>query len=203
MEFLGDYNLIDLFILGTLAITVILGVWKGFIRSLTALASLVVGVYLAMTYYPRVEPYLGKISSLDPNISMIISMVIIFIVVQGLFVLLRHVLAALIDLIKLGWLDHILGALMGLVAGFVLVAVAVEVMLLGIPEWPMVKQAKLVPPVHELTVKAMNFAPEGLKKQFRLLIDKWKGTQGAEPSKPGAGTLPPKGSPAAPPRTAK
>ncbi len=33
MQFLETYNLIDLFILGTVLVTLILGIWKGFVRN--------------------------------------------------------------------------------------------------------------------------------------------------------------------------
>ena len=106
MKFIETYNLIDLFIMSTLMVTLILGLWKGFIRSLTAVAGLVIGIGAAAKYHPEVAPYLGKISSLDPNISKMLSMIIVFIAVQVLFVVLRRILAKLIDVTRLSWLDQ-------------------------------------------------------------------------------------------------
>lgn len=187
MHVIESYNLIDLFVLGTLAIAAILGIWKGFVRSLAALASLVLGVVLALKYYRSVEPYLGKISSLDPHISMILSMVIIFIVVQGLFVLLRRILDALLNLTRLGWLDRVLGAAMGL-AGGGLVAVAVcEALLLGIPEWPVVKESRLAKPVDDLARRSMQYAPRSWTDQMQAFVDQWKGMQGISATQPTGG----------------
>lgn len=180
MAFIESYNLIDLFILGTLLITVILGTWKGFVRSLTALASLVVGVAAAVRYHTLAQPYLSKVSSLDPQISSILCMVIIFILVQIVFLAIRWLLDALLDLTRLSWLDRIFGAAMGFAAGFIVVAAGVQVLLVGVPEWPLVKTSKLVGPVDQLAAKGMNYAPKQARDGLQSLVTKWKSTQ--EPS---------------------
>lgn len=184
MQFIESYNLIDLFIIGTLLTTLVFGIWKGFVSSLTALASLVLGVMLAVKYYPRVEPQLAKISSLDPNISMILSMIIIFIVVQAVFVLIRRVLDLLIDVSRLSWLDRTLGAAMGVSAGFLIASAAVHAVALGVPEWQVVKESKLVDPVRTLTARAISYAPRSYVEQVETLINRWKGTKEAAPSPP-------------------
>jgi membrane protein required for colicin V production len=177
MKFLETYNLVDLFILGILLVTIVFGLWKGFVRSLTALASVVVGVVLAATYYPAVQPYLGRVTSLDQHISAILSMVIVFIAVQVVFVLIRRILEALIDLTQLSWLDRVLGACMGLAAGAILVAAAVQVMVIGVPEWSMVKTSKLVRPVERLSTQAVNAAPDRVRQPVEALVARLKGPQ--------------------------
>lgn len=177
MHYIESYNLIDLFVVSTMLITVVLGIWKGFVKSLTGLASLVLGVALAMRYHGTVAPYLSKICALDPQISLILSMVVVFILVQVLFVLIRRLLDKLLDVTRLTWLDRTLGAAMGAAAGFLVVAAAVQVILMGIPEWPLVKTSKLIVPVDQLTEKAMTHAPQRAKDQWMSFVTKWKGTQ--------------------------
>ncbi len=203
MQFDTAYNMIDLFIAGVIFIGFILGIWKGFVRSLTALAALVFGVVLAMRYHSVVEPYLKQISSLDPHISMAIAMVIIFIAVQVVFVLIRRVLAALIDVTRLSWLDRVLGAAMGILAGFVVVAMAVQVIQTGMPEWPLVKQSKLVGPVTRLTAKAMPFVPKSAREQLDSLVKRWKKDQKSAPPKSGEAMAPSQNVPTPPPRPPK
>lgn len=204
MPVVDSYNLIDLFVMGTLAIGAILGIWKGFIRSAAALASLVLGVVLALKYYRVVEPYLGKVSSLDPHISMILSMVIIFIAVQGLFVVLRRLLDALLDLTKLGWLDRVFGAAMGVVGGGLVVVAVVEALLVGIPEWPAVKESRLAKPVDDAARRAVQYAPLAWTQQMQAFIDQWKGMQAISTTQPaGERSAPAKGQPSAPPKAAR
>jgi membrane protein required for colicin V production len=208
MKYAEGYNLIDLVIIALLLMGLILGTWKGFLRTLTALASLVVGVVAAFKYYTKVEPYLTKISALDPHISMILSMVIIFIAVQALFVVVRFILDALIDLTHLSWLDRIFGAAMGLAAGFLVAATGVEVVLAGVPEWPMVKESKLAPAVHEAATKGYERSPQSVKDQLQALLSKWQGTTESSSLKGPAKGEPPKGpgpksGPVAPPAAAR
>jgi uncharacterized membrane protein required for colicin V production len=174
MKFLESYNPIDLFIMGTLLVTFVLGLWKGFLSSLSALAGLVVGVAAALKYYPAVEPYLRKISSLDHNISVALAMIIIFVVVQAVFVLIRKVLEAFLSVTRLGWLDRILGSAMGVAAGLLIVAAAIQVLLIVLPEWPTVKGSRLIQPGNGLTEKAMAYVPKQARDQLQALISKWK-----------------------------
>jgi membrane protein required for colicin V production len=182
MEIAQGYNIIDLCIALVLLIGLILGIWKGFVRSITALASVVLGVFGAMKYYPAVEPYLGKISKLDPQISMILSMVIIFILVQIVFVLLRLLLEAAVDVTKLGWLDRTFGALMGLLAATVLIVVAVQGLMIGIPEETVVKKSKLVPVANRIGTKMLEYMPQGMKQQLEKSVKEWKGSKAATKS---------------------
>lgn len=177
MKFIEAYNIIDLFIMCTLTVTLILGLWKGFIRSLTAVAGLAFGLGAAIKYHTVVAPYLGKISSLDPNISKILSMIIVFIAVQVLFVVVRRILGKLIDITRLSWLDRALGGAVGVAAGFFIVASAVQGLLVVLPEWSVVASSKLVPPVHSLTGKAVTFAPPQARDYVQTLVEKWKNMQ--------------------------
>jgi membrane protein required for colicin V production len=178
----GDYNLIDLFIIGTLLITVILGTWKGLVKTFTALAGLVLGVALALHYYPVVQLQLKKISSLDPQVSMILSMIVIFIGVQLAFVALRRILDAILDVTRLSWLDRSFGLLLGLCGGFIIVAAAVQVLVVGIPEWPEVKKSQLVKPVQQLTAMILTHAPKQVRDQFSSLTSMLKSPQEPPPS---------------------
>jgi membrane protein required for colicin V production len=183
MNFIDAYNPIDLFIITTVLISVILGLWKGFMRSLTALTGLVAGFIVAGKYYPEVQVYIYKISSLNPQIAMIISMLVLFVMVQAVFVLIRKLLDALIDITHLGWLDRVMGALMGASAGFVIVASLVQLLVVTAPEWAPIKSSSLIGPMESLSLKAMDYAPESAKEQVNAMVNKWRGFQETTPAK--------------------
>ncbi len=119
--------------------------------------------------------YLGKITKLDPQISTIISMVIVFVVVQAVFVVLRRILDLLLDLTRLTWLDRIFGAVMGVGAGALVVVAVVQALLIGVPDWPLVKTSKLVGPVDRLTSKALTYAPKEARDQWLAFIREVEG----------------------------
>jgi uncharacterized membrane protein required for colicin V production len=179
MNILDTYNIIDAFILVTVLATLIMGLWKGFIRTLSALTGLVVGVLAAFNYYPVAEGYLRKISELDPHVSTILSMAIVFIIVQALFVIVRKFLEALVDLTRLGWLDRVLGGCMGVLIGGVLVATVSQLLIVAAPEWPQVKNSKLLHPIEGVSTAALNQVPQSMKQHFQGVAAKWKGFQDA------------------------
>lgn len=177
MKFIEAYNPVDLFILTTVLVSLILGLWKGFVRSLTALAGLIIGIVVAGKYYPEVQVYIYKVSSLNPQIAMIISMLALFVFVQAVFVLIRKVMDMLIDITRLGWLDRVMGALMGVATGFVMVAAAVQLLAMTAPEWPSIKTSALISPVENLTLRAMEYAPKEAKDQVNAMVNKFRGFQ--------------------------
>jgi len=175
MEQLEQYNLIDILILSCFTLALILGFWRGFARTLTAVAGVVIGLLAAGKYYPVLEPYLSKISSLDPYISAILCMIVLFVVVQAIFVFIRKALEALLDFTRLGWLDRVLGACMGALAGFLVVTATVHILVLALPEWSAVNSSKLLKPVERLSSVVLNYVPEKFLAQFQLLAARWKG----------------------------
>jgi len=196
MNFIESYNPIDLFILGTLLVSLVFGFWKGFIRSLSALAGVGLGVFAAIEYHAVAQAYLSKVSSLDPLISTILSMILIFIGIQVVFVLIRRVLDALIDLTHLSWIDRIMGAAMGIAAGGLVVAAAVQALLMAVPELSPVKSSKLIKPVEGLSAKAMSYAPKEATDHVQSLVAKWKGMQELSSPTPQKQEGPPKKAPA-------
>ena len=177
MSFLEASNPIDIFILATVLITFILGFWKGFVRSLTALTGLAVGVWAATAYYPLVQSQLAKISSLNPQISVIISMVLVFVLTQVVFVVIRRVLEAILDFTRLGWLDRILGSAMGVVTGLLIAAASVQIALIAAPEWKAVKSSVLAMPIEGMTYKLLAYVPQETRNQVNAMILRWRASQ--------------------------
>lgn len=175
MEQLQHYNVIDMFVVFTMAAGLLLGFWKGFAKTLTAIAAVVLGILAATKYHPAVEPYLSRVSLLDPNICTILSMIFLFILVQAIFVLIRKALDALLDFTRLGWLDRILGAGMGAGAGFLFLAATVQLLVLAVPEWPAVGTSKFVRPIEEISHDLMSRVPENVRSHFQRVTTKWKG----------------------------
>jgi len=176
MEQFEHYNLIDMFVVLTMAVALMLGLWKGFVRTLTAVAAVLIGVLAATRYHLVVEGYLSRVSSLDPYICTILSMIILFVGVQAVFVLIRKALDAILDFTRLGWLDRVLGAGLGVGAGFLVVAATVQFLILAVPEWPAVRSSKLLGPIEQISTVAISRVPQNIRTSFQRVTNKWKGT---------------------------
>lgn len=176
MEQFENYNLIDVLVVFIMAVALLVGLWKGFVRTLTAVAGVVIGILASTRYHLVVEPYLSRVSSLDPYICTILSMIILFILVQAAFVLIRKALDIIIDFTRLGWLDRILGAGVGILAGLLFVACIAQFLVLAVPEWPAIRKSKLIAPIEQISRLVTSRVPEKIKIPFRVLTEKWKGT---------------------------
>jgi membrane protein required for colicin V production len=110
-------NWLDILILITLAASVIGGLATGIVKGLVSLAGLMLGIFLAGLYYETVAGWLGFIS--NPDIAKTAAFIAIVVVVMIIAGLVGSLLHKLISAIMLGWLDHLLGGVLGLLIGAV------------------------------------------------------------------------------------
>jgi membrane protein required for colicin V production len=110
-------NWLDILILISLAASVIGGLTTGIVRGLVNLAGLILGIFLAGLYYETAAGWLGFISNADiAKAAAFLLIVAAVMVVAGLVGALLH---KLISAVLLGWLDHLLGGVLGLLIGAV------------------------------------------------------------------------------------
>jgi membrane protein required for colicin V production len=110
-------NWLDILILITLVASVIGGLATGIVRGVVNLAGLVLGIFLAGMYYDTVAGWLSFIhNAAAANTVAFIGIIAVIMVLAGLVGGLLH---KIISGIMLGWLDHLLGAVLGLLIGAV------------------------------------------------------------------------------------
>jgi membrane protein required for colicin V production len=111
-------NWLDIVLLVLLSIPAITGLKKGLIKAVLSLAGLIIGIILAGRLYPaasRIFTFIG-----NENIANILGYILILVAVIGVAMLLVYLLRKLADAITIGWLDHLGGAVFGLLAGFLI-----------------------------------------------------------------------------------
>jgi membrane protein required for colicin V production len=117
-------NAIDLIILASLALSLVTGFFWGLIRQVIALVGLVGGLTLAGQYYAGVAGFLhgsdGKGLVTDENWARIIAFVGIMILFSLILGIAGSVLRIVARLLFLGWLDRVLGAILGLLVALTL-----------------------------------------------------------------------------------
>ena len=116
-------NLLDLFILIPIVWLCIRGFSKGFIIELATLIGLVLGILAAYYFSGYVQDHLKEYFSLSSQGLKIVSYILIFLAVLLVVYLIGKLIEKLVDIIALGWLNKILGAVIGLVKGIVVVAI--------------------------------------------------------------------------------
>ena len=116
-------NYLDIIILALVALLVINGAMKGFIISLASLIALVLGIYIAVNFSNYIE--VALMDHLQPGRTWlpILSFTITFLIVVIVVMLLAKALEKLVNLVGMGILNHVFGAVFGLVKGILLVSV--------------------------------------------------------------------------------
>lgn len=124
-------NWLDIAIIVILGISALSGLKVGIIRAALSFVGLAAGVILAGRFYTDLAPKLAFIQ--QENIARIAAFAIILIGVMIVAGIIASVLKWTVSAIMLGWVDHLVGALFGLVMGILFTGaiLAVWVSLLG------------------------------------------------------------------------
>jgi len=116
-------NFFDVIILGFLALFVINGFMKGFIISLASLAALILGIYLAIHFSNYVQVLLQDNFHPSRTWLPILSFSITFLIVVILILMVAKLMEKIVDVVGMGFLNKLAGALLGLVKGVVLASI--------------------------------------------------------------------------------
>jgi membrane protein required for colicin V production len=120
-------NWADYIIIAVLALSVLVGLWRGLVSEVLALAVWVAAFWLAWTFGPTVAAQFGH--SIDlPSVRMLVGYGLCFIVVLIAGALLRFLMGKLVQGTGLSGSDRLLGMFFGLARGVLLVTLAVFVL---------------------------------------------------------------------------
>jgi membrane protein required for colicin V production len=161
----------DYLILGVLTFSVLLGLFRGFVRESIALLAWLGGLWLAWRYAPLLEPlFLG---ALEPPASIWAARAVIVVSVLIVGWLLAAVLSYFLRHSTLSiMVDRLLGMVFGVVRGAVVIAVVVLLAQFAhLEQTPWWKNSRLVPYAAECAAWIQTFAETGmeaLERQARM-----------------------------------
>jgi membrane protein required for colicin V production len=137
-------NFADYCILAALGLSVLMGLWRGFIAEVLALVGWAIAFWVAWRFGAQVA---GKLTAVDePSIRLLLGYALSFLVVLLIAGIVSFVMRKLVAGSGLSGSDRLLGMVFGLVRGLVLVTVTV--LLLGftpMPRDPWWRQSQLLP----------------------------------------------------------
>lgn len=169
-----DVNWIDYGILSLVGVSVIMGVFRGFVREALSLVTWITAIALGFLYRENVAEWFV------PHISMVglriliafILLVLVILIIGGL---LSYLISRLIKFTGFGITDRIVGIMFGLGRGLVIIAIGIMV----ISPTPFAKdklwkESRLIPRLEPLSIWLKDRITGDLMKKFNLdKLENW------------------------------
>ena len=146
----------DIIILVLIGVGVIQGLMKGFLKQLAIIVGLIAGLLIARALFGVVAEHLAVTVGTSVTIAQILSFILIWILVPLLCILVASVLTKAMDAIKIGWINRLLGALLGAIKVMLLIGMVIHVLEYLDPKSEIISETKkeasaLYNPVKEFT----------------------------------------------------
>ena len=117
-------NWVDIVIIAVAALFGLLGLWQGFIKALFGIAGLIGGIVLAGHFYQGLALKLSAEGATWAGIAAYAIILIATMIVAGVI---GWVVAKLVHITLLGWLDRLIGGILGVGIGLLLVAAVLAI----------------------------------------------------------------------------
>jgi membrane protein required for colicin V production len=158
----------DYVMIGIIAVSLVLGLWRGVIGELIALAAWGLALFAAMEFGAAVGRGLYT-GIADPDIRVLAGCVTIFIGVLVIMGLIRLAVRGLIKALGLSLSDRLLGSLFGLARGVLIAMVLVALGgLTAAPRQVWWQEATLSAPLETAVMAVRPWLPDDLAKRIRF-----------------------------------
>jgi membrane protein required for colicin V production len=168
-------NWLDIFLIVILALTVVIGALKGFLRQIIGLLAALIGLFLAIKYYPLGAGIFRFVS--NQVLANLLGFFLIFIVVLCLGWVINILLAKAVRG-PLKSLNHFLGGCLGFVKGVFICAVVVFALLVFPVNTRALEESQLAPYCIRIVKIAYDLIPQELKDKFSEAYQEIMGKRG-------------------------
>lgn len=157
----------DFCVLAILAASLLVGLWRGLVSEVLALAAWVLALVAGKLFAADVAPALGRWIT-DATLQMVIAFALIVVAVILLVAVLRFLLRELLKAAGLGAADRLLGACFGLGRGLLVVLLGVLVAgMTSVPRARWWQDSLLAPPLETLVLAAKPWMPAAMAKRIK------------------------------------
>lgn len=163
---------VDLVIIIIIVLFTTMGFYWGAIRQLLAVTGLLASIVVASRFAPSVADVL-TVQISDDAIAMVVAVLLIMMAVSGSASLIASLIQHYYGLIALGWVDHIIGALLGTLQAVIL-SVMILLVMAAFPNqvWvDMLRASSMVNMcVYVFGGVVLMFVPEPLQQALRIVV---------------------------------
>lgn len=158
------FNWLDILLLVIIAITVIIGAIRGFVRQIIGLLAVILGLVLALKFYP----YGKEVFTFLRNevLAQLLGFFLIFVIVLSVGWVINILLAKAVRG-PFRSLNHFMGAGFGLLKGLIICVVVVFGFLVFPVNTRILEDSVLTPYCMEIADTAYNLIPQELKDKFK------------------------------------
>ena len=158
----------DYAVIGIVALSLVLGLWRGVVSELIALAAWVLAFVAALEFGAQTGQFLFA-GIADPAIRALAGCALVFVGVLVVMSLLRLAVHSMVKALGLSLSDRLLGMFFGLARGvLVVMALVAAGGLTSAPQQPWWKQATLAQPLETAVLVAKPWLPDDLAKRIRF-----------------------------------
>jgi membrane protein required for colicin V production len=158
----------DYAVIGIVALSLVLGLWRGVVSELIALAAWVLA-FMAALEFGALTGQLLFAGIADPAIRALAGCALVFVGVLVVMSLLRLAVHSMVKALGLSLSDRLLGMFFGLARGvLVVMALVAAGGLTSAPQQPWWKQATLAQPLETAVLVAKPWLPDDLAKRIRF-----------------------------------
>ncbi|MDO5571266.1 MAG: CvpA family protein [Bacteroidales bacterium] len=108
-----QFNYVDIVILLTVGVGMVAGLKEGIIKEAAGIASLVLGLLAARIFGAELHPFVVQFFNTDDKWTLLVSYFLIFLAVVIAIRLIAHIITKMLELVALGFINKILGAILG------------------------------------------------------------------------------------------
>jgi membrane protein required for colicin V production len=163
---MADFTWFDYLVLLVIALSSLLGMWRGVVSEVLALLAWVAAFFAAKLLGGMAAGIIGNALH-DPAMRQIAGYVAVFVATLLLFAVARLLLTTLLRAIGLGVVDRLLGTFFGVGRGVLMVLVGVLLAgLTDLPRRPGWREATLAPPLETAVVALKPYLPQALAQKI-------------------------------------
>lgn len=170
------FNWLDIVLFVVICVTLVIGIIKGLVRQVIGLLAVIVGLILALVYYPYIAYLFGRVIS-----SQVLSHFLGFISIFFAILCLGGVMSWLVSkLIKgpLKFMNHLLGGGLGFIKGVLICGVLVFALLVFPINVKALENSFLAPYCLKMTKVIVGLIPQELKESFKEAYEDIMGKRG-------------------------
>lgn len=168
-----NWNWLDWVLAGIVLVSVVTAILKGFLAELISLASVVVGVVVAVLYYGRFAPWFEDLTR-SHAVALGLSFLLLFFGTLAVGALASVLARKVIEAAELQWFDRFLGGIFGLVRGTLVDSVLLLILMAFSIKGEAVQHSMLAPYITSGSRVMAMMMPREIKDDFQAGFEKFR-----------------------------